>query len=253
MIIKGRAISPGRAEGKAITYPEAFSFLGGVDGRTGNFNVRDGNIGGKVFIFPNGKGSTVGSYVVYDLKVQGHPPAALINRSAETIVTTGAVISSVPMVDGIDVSVFRDGDDVVVNGSTGEVEIKNVTLKPAVSSALVHNGKVLLLRRPDDARSFPGKWSLVSGHIEEGETPEEAARREIEEETGVKVSSPRNVQDAFCVREGNTVWEIHPFLFAVDSEMIDLSPENVDFAWVECAKVGCDKLVDGVEKIVREF
>ena len=83
MIMRGRAISPGYAEGEAITYPEAFSFLGGVDGKTGKFNVRDGTIDGKVFLFPNGKGSTVGSYVVYDLKVQGHCPAALVNRSAE--------------------------------------------------------------------------------------------------------------------------------------------------------------------------
>nr|WP_201013761.1 DUF126 domain-containing protein [Candidatus Methanomethylophilus sp. 1R26] len=49
-----------------MTYPEAFSFLGGVDGSTGDLHVRDGNIAGRVFMFPNGKGSTVGSYVVYD-------------------------------------------------------------------------------------------------------------------------------------------------------------------------------------------
>ena len=85
MIMKGRAISPGYAEGEAITYGEPFSFLGGVDGKTGKFNVRDGNIDGKVFLFPNGKGSTVGSYVVYDLMVQGHAPAALVNRNAETV------------------------------------------------------------------------------------------------------------------------------------------------------------------------
>ena len=157
MIMKGRAISPGYAEGEAITYGEAFSFLGGVDGKTGNFNVRDGNIAGKVFLFPNGKGSTVGSYVVYDLKVQGHAPLALVNRSAETIVTTGAVISSVPMVDNIDVSLVRDGDTVAVDGNRGYVEIKNVKTYSTVSAVLECGGKVLLLRRPEDAHSFPGK------------------------------------------------------------------------------------------------
>ena len=52
MIMKGRAISPGYAEGEAITYGEAFSFLGGVDGKTGNFIVRDGNIAVKVSCSP---------------------------------------------------------------------------------------------------------------------------------------------------------------------------------------------------------
>ena len=212
MIMKGRAISPGYAEGEAITYGEAFSFLGGVDGKTGNFNVRDGNIAGKVFLFPNGKGSTVGSYVVYDLKVQGHAPLALVNRSAETIVTTGAVISSVPMVDNIDVSLVRDGDTVAVDGNRGYVEIKNVKTYSTVSAVLECGGKVLLLRRPEDAHSFPGKWSLVSGRVEPGENPAEAARREIEEETGIKVGFPDASQTHFYVREGDVVWNVHPFL-----------------------------------------
>lgn len=253
MIMKGRAISPGYAEGEAITYGEAFSFLGGVDGKTGNFNVRDGNIAEKVFLFPNGKGSTVGSYVVYDLKVQGHAPLALVNRSAETIVTTGAVISSVPMVDNIDVSLVRDGDTVAVDGNRGYVEIKNVKTYSTVSAVLECGGKVLLLRRPEDVHSFPGKWSLVSGRVEPGENPAEAARREIEEETGIKVGFPDASQTHFYVREGDVVWNVHPFLYKVSSDKVELNSENTDFVWVDRGKVSCDGLVDGVERIVKNF
>ena len=253
MIMKGRAISPGYAEGEAITYGEAFSFLGGVVGMTGFLNVRDGNIAGKVFLFPNGKGSTVGSYVVYDLKVQGHAPLALVNRSAETIVTTGAVISSVPMVDNIDVSLVRDGDTVAVDGSRGYVEIKNVKTYSTVSAVLECGGKVLLLRRPEDAHSFPGKWSLVSGRVEPGENPAEAARREIEEETGIKVGFPDASQTHFYVREGDVVWNVHPFLYKVSSDKVELNSENTDFVWVDNGKGSRDGLEDGVERIVKNF
>jgi predicted aconitase with swiveling domain len=42
-----------------------------------------------VFAFPRGKGSTVGSYVLLEMKRQGTLPAAIINSMAEPIVATG--------------------------------------------------------------------------------------------------------------------------------------------------------------------
>ncbi|MCL1979115.1 MAG: DUF126 domain-containing protein, partial [Methanomassiliicoccaceae archaeon] len=96
MILHGRAISPGKIEGKVLKIDGAFSFLGGVNASTGDLTSTGGNIAGKVFVFSAGKGSTVGSFVMYDLMVHGRAPAAIINSSAETIVTTGAVISSIP-------------------------------------------------------------------------------------------------------------------------------------------------------------
>ncbi|MEU8227751.1 GNAT family N-acetyltransferase [Kribbella sp. NPDC048915] len=47
--------------------------------------------------------------------------------------------------------------------------------------------RVYLQRRTADRRLLPGIWDLVGGHLEPGETPEEALAREVEEETGWKV------------------------------------------------------------------
>ncbi len=252
MIMKGRAISPGKASGKAIVYPEAFSFLGGVDGSTGRFNVMDGDITGKVFVFPNGKGSTVGSYVVYDLMVHGHAPAALVNRSAETIVTTGAVISSVPMVDSVDISVIRDGDDLVVDGDSGSLEISNVRMEKSVTSMVVFDGKVLILNRRSDAHSFPGARSLVSGRMEEGESPRDAAVREIKEETGLSVIYRDEMPDMY-IREGDTVWCVRPFLFEASSSDVRLDPENAGFEWVPLKGFDAKDTVDGTDAVVAHF
>ncbi len=253
MIMKGRAISPGYAEGEAITYKEPFSFLGGVDGKTGKFNVRDGTIDGKVFLFPNGKGSTVGSYVVYDLMVQGHAPAALVNRNAETIVTTGAVISSVPMVDGVDISLVKDGDKLVVDGNKGYVELKNVTEVNIISAMIVVNGKFLILHRPSSSRSYPDKWSLVSGHVEYGESFEETSRREILEETQISVSYPNAECPPFRVREGNTIYNVHTFLYLLPSAEVKLNHENTEFKWVSLDEVDISKMVDGIPVALEAF
>lgn len=157
----------GKATGKVIKLDEPLSFLGGVDGSTGDLRVGNGgNVAGRVLVFPKGKGSTVGSFVMYDLMVHGVAPVAIINESAETIVATGAVISSIPMVDGVpSVDMFEDGDTVTVDATAGVVEIGGVTMRATVSSVLVKDGKVLMLKRPDRCHSFPGMWSLVSGKI----------------------------------------------------------------------------------------
>jgi predicted aconitase with swiveling domain/8-oxo-dGTP pyrophosphatase MutT (NUDIX family) len=253
-VIKGRAISSGKAEGKVLKLDGTFSFLGGVNASTGDLNVREGNIAGKVFVFPGGKGSTVGSFVMYDLMVHGKAPAAIINESAETIVTTGAVISSIPMVDRIDMNVLKEGDDVIVDGDTGTIEIKGTKSVKVVSSAILRDGKILILQRPGNAKSFPGRKSLVAGKIETGEIPEAAAAREIMEETAISVSAPDSVLSPVFVREDDIIWEVHPFLFKVDDADPVLNKENVGFEWISPDKIADDpSVVPLTHRVVNEM
>jgi len=57
-----------------------------------------------------------------------------------------------------------------------------------VAAGLVadERGYILLSRRRSD-QPLPGKWELPGGKIEPGEAPEEALRRELEEELGAAV------------------------------------------------------------------
>lgn len=254
MIIRGRTIEGGKASGKVLKLDEPLSFLGGVDGSTGELRVGPGgNVAGRVLVFPRGKGSTVGSFVMYDLMVHGKAPAAVINESAETIVATGAVISSIPMVDSVpSVSLFEDGDEVVVDADAGTVEIVGVTVKQTVSSVVVKDGRVLLLKRPDVCHSFPGVWSLVSGRVEPGEVPERTAPREIMEETRFHVGEPAASFPAIFVREKSIMWEVHPFLFLIEEGEPVLNEENVAYEWVDPSEVSGRETVPGTVELVKE-
>lgn len=128
--IQARSIADGRGEGEVLRSDEPISFYGAVDTETGEF-IEEGhaltgeNVAGKVLVFPKGKGSTVGSYVLYGLAQNDVAPAAIVNEHTETIVATGAILGEIPCVDDLEVPLdrFEDGDRVVVDGDVGTVEV----------------------------------------------------------------------------------------------------------------------------------
>ncbi len=135
LLIKGRGISTGKASGPLLVSPQPISFLSGVDPDSGiivekGHPLQGQSITGKVLVFPYGKGSTVGSYVLYALSRNGHAPSALVNAEAEAIIATGAIISEIPMIDRIDVPItrLRNGTRVTVDGGSGEMEYEGELL-----------------------------------------------------------------------------------------------------------------------------
>jgi predicted aconitase with swiveling domain len=127
--MKGRTISPGKAEGKAIVSPEPIGFYGGIDIKTGmviekGHPLEGKSVKDKILVFPCGKGSTVGSYVIYGIKKNGVSPAGIINKETETIVATGVILAGIPCVDQIDIDKIKDGDDIFLDADQGIVEVK---------------------------------------------------------------------------------------------------------------------------------
>ncbi|HYA56583.1 MAG TPA: DUF126 domain-containing protein [Nitrososphaerales archaeon] len=126
MKLKGRAIFEGRAEGQALVSSLPMSFYGGVNPDTGEIVERGSelvgqSVKGRVLVFPYGKGSTVGSYVLYRMAKNGVAPSAIVNAKCETIVAVGAIISGIPCVDMIDVSKIKPGARVRVDGAILEL------------------------------------------------------------------------------------------------------------------------------------
>ena len=131
MILKGSKVNGGIAEGEAIVSRLPFSYLGDLDPRTGTVlpeghDLRGQRIAGKIFIFPIGKGSTVGPNIAYAAKRLGNTPAAMVCLQAEPVMAMVAIMNDIPMVAGFDntlLDMIRTGDRIRVDGDAGTIEV----------------------------------------------------------------------------------------------------------------------------------
>jgi 8-oxo-dGTP pyrophosphatase MutT (NUDIX family) len=95
--------------------------------------------------------------------------------------------------------------------------------------------KVLTLRRARGTRS-PGSWELVHGHIEKGERPADAARRELREETGLGTDKLYSITvNPLYLLKSDTVEVAIVFAAIVTSERVTLGPEHDKYEWVTVA------------------
>ena len=102
------------------------------------------------------------------------------------------------------------------------VDTSRVELPAALIARLDRRGRLL--------------WSLPKGHIEEGESPEQAAVREIQEDTGIigGVLGELGVIDFWFVAEGKRIHKtVHHFLLRAEGgELSDTDIEVAEVAWV---------------------
>jgi 8-oxo-dGTP pyrophosphatase MutT (NUDIX family) len=107
-----------------------------------------------------------------------------------------------------------------------------------VAALLVRpDGRVLLVQRSESRPVMGGLWSAVSGYVEAGETPLEAAVREVREETGLHVT-PGRAGDPFRVELETQVMVVHPVLARVPADVqITLDRENQAYRWIEPREV----------------
>ena len=96
---------------------------------------------------------------------------------------------------------------------------------PIAVAALVRDGLVLLVHRHPARQNYPDCWDLVGGHVEPGEPPHQAVRRECQEELGVQIHDavpfPMPIDDP----------ALHMYAFVVtrwDGEPVNAEPEEHD-------------------------
>ena len=113
-------------------------------------------------------------------------------------------------------------------------EVRVGVVDVVVLRAVGRAWKVLALRRAS-GRS-PGSWEFVHGHIEKGELPAVAARRELGEESGLTTDRLYSITaNSFYLLKTDTVQVALVFAAIVESDRVVLSAEHDRFEWLSLA------------------
>lgn len=131
-VLRGKGLVKGKAGGVALVTKEPICFLGGVDVSTGlitepGHELYGQSIAGKILVFPTGKGSTGGSYLIYEAARNGTGPKAVINVRPEQVTVVGCIMAEIPMVADCDrdpTAVIASGDFVEVDADEGIVVVE---------------------------------------------------------------------------------------------------------------------------------
>jgi predicted aconitase with swiveling domain len=129
MFLRVKVVNEGIAKGPLLISSQPISFFGGVDLETGivvekNHPLEGKSISKKILVLPSGKGSTVGSYVVYGLAKKGTAPSGIIMGRVDSIISAGAILAGIPLAIA-DIrkicSFFKDGEVIVLDAKRGRL------------------------------------------------------------------------------------------------------------------------------------
>jgi len=126
-----------------------------------------------------------------------------------------------------------------------------------VTSIILFNKKILILKRGKKVGTYRGKWAGVSGYLEENETPLERAIREIEEETGLKRDEIKLIKEGKVIEfedeQEKKQWRIHPFLFEVNREEIEIDWEHEEYRWIDIQELKNYETVPKFKEVVSSL
>ncbi len=117
------------------------------------------------------------------------------------------------------------------------------------------DSKLLLLQRASN-KLEPGRWGVPGGKLEKGETPEQAAVRELSEETGISVESPSQVRyvGALYIRKPGVDYIYHLLRVQVEQMPdISLSNEHENYKWASLKDLEEMPLMTGGKEILDYY
>ncbi len=131
IILRGRKVVGGCAEGEALVTRDTISGWGGIDPMTGTIiemrhELRGQSFKDKVLVFPGAKGSSGWSAFFHTARLAGAAPKAMIFNVMTTKVALGAVVTHAPAMTDLDqdpLEVIETGDWVKVDADNGIVEV----------------------------------------------------------------------------------------------------------------------------------
>ncbi len=133
IILKGRKVSKGKAEGEALVSQMPIDFRGTINAETGvvrqsGHDLEGKSVPGKILVFPMYRGSSSAPYSFLELVRFKTQPAGIINVHTINVCAIGAILANIPMMDKLDgnpLELIKTGDYVELDADQGIVKIRS--------------------------------------------------------------------------------------------------------------------------------
>jgi predicted aconitase with swiveling domain len=131
IVLKGRKVVGGFAEGEALVTKQTISTWGGVNALEGKITERGHELqnvsfAGKILIFPSAKGSSGWSSIAQLIRFAGKHPYGMLINQMNSLSAMGAVVLRVPVMTDFNedpTEIIKTGDWVKINSDEGVVEV----------------------------------------------------------------------------------------------------------------------------------
>lgn len=118
----------------------------------------------------------------------------------------------------------------------------------AASVGVVRDGKILLIKRA--YAPYQNLWTFPGGRMEAGETVEQCAIREVQEELGLSIRNPRHALTQALGRDG--AYRLAVFVTTDFSGVIRPSDEIVDHKWADPGMLLALRTTSRLDDVIRE-
>jgi 8-oxo-dGTP diphosphatase len=147
-----------------------------------------------------------------------------------------------------------------MNMSVKKLEIYEIApegFTPQVQVAACYleiGGKLLLLQRAH-GKLEPGKWGVPAGKLENQETPEDAAKRELFEETGISFENTQIQRlNSLYIRKPEVDYVYHLFKVQLNGlPEVRLSNEHQSYKWASLKDIEEMALMDGAKEALQHY
>ena len=134
--------------------------------------------------------------------------------------------------------------------------MKKIVEKIAIAGIIIQKGKVLIIQRGKDEDYLPGLWEIPSGKREPSEKTLDGCKREVEEETGIKVEvgDPIGIFEYRVEKPEETrdVTQINFLVKPVGEVKVRLSDEHQKFTWIKEDEIDKYNITKETKEIIRK-
>ncbi len=139
----------------------------------------------------------------------------------------------------------------------GQIDYTHAKEAPVLNCLGRHGSKILIVKRSEEVGFYPGFWHGIAGFLDDHMSPEEKAKKELAEETGIGPERVIGISTGPVIRmddpQYGKIWHVHTLLADVDTDKVDLNWEATEYRWVEPNELEKYELVPGFRKVVESW